>query len=96
MSLYSARKAKDLINSIIEEDNLQVGLNISRAKEVWNKVCGDSVAKYTESVNLSRGVMYVLLSSPALKNELHMGRTKLVELINEQYGSKVVKTIIFK
>ena len=52
--------------------------------------------RYTVSRYVKNGVLYLHLSSAALRNELMMSRTALIKRLNEAVGSEVIHDIVIR
>lgn len=78
---------------MLREDGLETPLNEYRAKQAWFDIMGNVVARYTTSVELRGGIMLVSLSNAALRQELMMNRTAIVQRINNYVGAQVVQQI---
>ena len=61
----------------------------------WERIMGKAVALKTQEVYVSKGKLFVRLSSAPLKHELVMAKTRVLELINEAAGSQVVSEVVF-
>ena len=63
------------------------------------KVCevlGPTIASYTRELYIKNQVLYVHLTSAALRQELMMGRDLLVRNLNRHVGAQVITNIIFR
>lgn len=96
MEKKDAQLLSDILDEILQQNNLDIGLNASRAKEAWREVMGEAVAQCTLSLNFNKGTLYVQLSSPVLRNELFMNRRQLVSRLNAHIGRPIVENIHFK
>lgn len=85
-----------LIRQFLREEGLESPLNEYRAVSSWNKLMGDVVARYTASVNLRNGTLFVSLRNPALRQNLLMQRTDIMQKINDHVGAQVVQNIVFR
>ncbi|WP_172919216.1 DUF721 domain-containing protein [Capnocytophaga canis] len=85
-----------VIKQIIQQNKLEYGLHKVEVQEIWARIMGISIAKYTKSVELKGDVLYVELSSPALSEELTYGKETIIRSINEEIGKKVVKKLVFR
>ncbi|CEN51576.1 DUF721 domain-containing protein [Capnocytophaga canis] len=85
-----------VIKQIIQQNKLEYGLHKVEVQEIWARIMGISIAKYTKSVELKGDVLYVELSSPALSEELTYGKETIVRSINEEIGKEVVKKLVFR
>ncbi|MGM9803728.1 MAG: DUF721 domain-containing protein [Muribaculaceae bacterium] len=96
MKRSEAKPIGEIIKNFIQAENLTQEMNEQRASYVWPDVVGFGVNSYTISRSVSNGVMTVHLSSAALRNDLMMNRSVLIERINEAVGAPVIKEIVFK
>lgn len=85
-----------VIKQIIQQNKLEYGLHKVEVQEIWARIMGISIAKYTKSVELKGDVLYIELSSPALSEELTYGKETIIRSINEEIGKEVVKKIVFR
>ena len=72
---------EQLVQDFIREMKLSSGMNTQRAAEAWNSVSGAS--RYTLSVSLDKGVLYVVMNSSLARNQLYFQRDVLLKKINE-------------
>ena len=86
----------DVLKGFIEANRLQKGLDKVSIKDAWHKVMGKAISKYTTAITLDRQVLYVQLSSSVLREELSYGKTKIIEMINEEMGKQIINKIILR
>ncbi|MFK8280933.1 DUF721 domain-containing protein [Capnocytophaga cynodegmi] len=82
-----------VIKQLIKQNRLEYGLHKVEVQEIWERLMGNVIIKYTTSVKLKGDVLYIQLSSPALCQELGYGKEKIIALINEELGEEVVKKL---
>jgi len=85
-----------IITDALRQERLDVQLDEHRASALWPQIMGDGINRYTISRSVRGGVMTVHLSSAALKGELMMNRSRIVQRINQALGREVITDIIFK
>jgi predicted nucleic acid-binding Zn ribbon protein len=83
----------DALKSFIKKNRLQEGLDHVRAKEAWEKVMGPGISNYTRKVSLSGDTLHVYLDSSVLREELSMGTTQILSMLNEELGSELIRHI---
>ena len=66
-----------------------------RLVEAWPQIAGPLVERYTLNTYIYNQVLFVRLSSPALRAELSMRRQELVTQLNQHVGSQVITDIRF-
>lgn len=89
------RPIKEVIDEMIELLGMSDKLIDARLKAEWENIAGKMIAKYTKSVRLSKGVLYVQLSSAAVKNEMLYLKEPLKVKINQHFGKNLVEKVVF-
>lgn len=69
-------------------------LNETSVVNAWEKVMGQVIAKYTLSVKMQNGVLYVKVQSAALKQELTYRRSEIAEKLNTECGGEIVREVV--
>ena len=85
---------KDLMKTVIKENNLTKGMQKMDVREAWEKLMGNGVMSYTESVQLQNTTLVVKLKSSVLREELSYGKEKIIAMINEELGDELVKKLM--
>lgn len=86
----------DILEDFFAQRRLRGAINEGRAVELWAEVVGSYVAQFTEDVYIRGGVLYVTLSSAAMRSEVHIRRRYYVTLINERMGVRAVRNIMVR
>ncbi len=81
----------DAIIQYLRENGLEQSVLDVQIEEVWPQVMGDVVNRLTRSVEVRDGVLYVRVSSAALKTQLFENRFELVRKLNEAVGAKAIR-----
>lgn len=81
----------DALRSFIDDHHLQGGLDQVRAAEAWTSVMGPGVDKYTRKVRLEGGILHVYLDSSVLREELSLGSTRIIEMMNQALGRELIE-----
>ena len=89
------QSVKDLILRNLREQGLETPLQQKRLVEAWPQIAGPLVERYTLNTYIYNQVLFVRLSSPALRAELSMRRQELVTQLNQHVGSQVITDIRF-
>ena len=83
----------ELMKEVLQENNLQSGMDQIAVKEAWLEVMGRGVMAYTSAVELKKQVLTVRLTSSALREELTYGKEKIIAMLNENLKKTAIKTI---
>lgn len=89
-------KLGEALQEFIKENRLQKGIDKVDARSAWEKLMGNGVNNYTTSVELKNEVLYVSLSSSVLRQELSMGKSKIIAMLNEELGKDLIKKMILR
>jgi len=54
------------------------------------------VNTYTTRVELKDDILYVSLSSSVLREELSLGKTKIIKILNEALGKELIKKLVLR
>ncbi|PHR72242.1 MAG: RNA-binding protein [Lutibacter sp.] len=87
-------KIEDLMKVMIKQNNLTKGMRQMDIREAWEKLMGNGVMSYTESVQLQNKTLVVKLKSSVLREELSYGKDKIITMINQEMGEELVSKIL--
>jgi hypothetical protein len=86
----------DILKEFVETNKLQSGLDKVDVKDAWAKMMGNGVNNYTTDVSLDRDTLYIGLSSSVLREELSYGKQKIIDMLNEAIGKKIINTLVLR
>lgn len=79
-----------VLAEFLRENGMEKPIMERRVVEQWPQLMGDTVARLTRSVEVTDGVLYVRLSSAALRQQLFEMRFDLIKKLNEAVGCEGV------
>lgn len=86
----------DALSEFIKENKLQKGIDKVDTRDAWAKLMGNGVNNYTTQVELKNDTLFVSLSSSVLRQELSMGKSKIIAMLNEELGKDLVKKLVLR
>lgn len=86
----------DLMKIFIKENKLEKGLDELRIKDIWIQTLGSHMTNYTKDIKLIKQTLYVELTSSVLRQELLLGKEKIIKSINEQVGKELIKDLVMR
>ncbi|MCW2119901.1 DUF721 domain-containing protein [Flavobacterium sp. 7A] len=86
----------DVLKQIIQGNKLQPGMDQINVKEAWESLMGNGVNSYTQNVALKNSTLYVELTSSVLREELSLGKSKIIKMINEELGREVITNVVLR
>lgn len=64
--------------------------------DAWEEMMGKTISKRTKNIYFKNSVLFIELESSTLRNEMHLAKSKIIEMINEKAGRELVKDVILK
>jgi len=94
MKKYGDEHIKKVISNYLSgSKRLSDKYVLDKIKIFWRKEMGDLVNSYTKELRYSKGVLHIYLNSAPLKNELMIGKDKMLVLLNDHLEAEVIKKI---
>ncbi|HMJ46470.1 MAG TPA: DUF721 domain-containing protein [Ferruginibacter sp.] len=87
---------QDAMKQFLKSSRLKTGIQAIQIEEVWEKIMGKTIAKYTEKIQIIGHTLYITSSVAPLKNELIYQKEKIIERVNEALGEKIIKDVIVR
>ncbi len=85
-----------IIGDVIKDLNIGSRLNISNIFNCWEEIVGSEIYKKAKPEKITRGILYISVTTSTWANELSLMSNQLIEKINSFIGEEVVKSIRFK
>ncbi len=85
---------KEALNEMLKTYRLDTKLGETKVINAWEKVMGAVIAKYTKEVRVRDGVLYITLTSAAVKQELSYRRTEIAQQLNAECGADIIREVV--
>jgi predicted nucleic acid-binding Zn ribbon protein len=89
-------KIGDAIKQYLNHSRLKGEIQALQVEDVWEKIMGRTVARYTENLKVIHKTLYVTTNVAPLKQELNFQKEKIKLRINEALGDKVIDNVIIQ
>lgn len=86
----------DALQQFLNKSKLKSGMQAMQIEDVWEKIMGKTVAKYTDKLQIISSTLFVTTSVAPLKNELLYQKEKIIEMVNKELGEKVIKEVVVR
>lgn len=86
----------EALNEFIKVNKLEKGMDKINAQEAWKNLMGNGVNNYTTAVDLRNDTLFVSLSSSVLREELSLGRSRIIAMLNEELGKELIKKLVLR
>lgn len=64
--------------------------------DVWEQIMGATIAKYTESIQISNKTLFISTSVAPLRTELAYQKDKIIQRVNEALGEVVINEVVIR
>jgi len=96
MKKTNTSRVGGVILQYLRETGLETPLNEHRLIQAWGTVLGPAVSRYTKELRIYNQVLFVTITSAALRNELMMRRAELTARLNAEVGAQVITQIVLR
>ncbi len=86
----------DALKGFINKSKLKNGLRSAQIEEVWEKIMGKTICKYTQKVEIINHTLFITTFVGPLKNELQYQKPQIIERINEAFGETVITEVVIR
>lgn len=86
----------DALKNFLQKSRLNGYMQALQIEDVWEKIMGKTIAKYTEKIQIHGQVLYITTSVAPLKQELVYQKEKIIERVNDVLGANTVKEVVIK
>lgn len=93
MARSSPKHLGSVLQSVIDDLDIQDKIDEARAIETWAYLVGPSVNRVTSSVWMDDGVLHVKMQSSAWRSEIYTNREMWRQRVNEELGREVITGI---
>ncbi len=86
----------EALQQFLNKSKLKSGMQAMQIEDVWEKIMGKTVAKYTDKLQIVGGTLFVTTTVAPLKNELLYQKEKIIEMVNKELGEKTIKEVVVR
>lgn len=87
---------KEVISEVLQQNHMKHKLAEVDVINKWEEIVGTLIARQTEKIYISKGKLFLHITSPALRNELNYSRSKIVQVVNEFAKEELIKDIVVR
>ncbi|TAF64976.1 MAG: DUF721 domain-containing protein [Cytophagales bacterium] len=90
----NATSIKEAIYALLDSYRLRHKFNETIILNAWDDILGKEAAQKTKKLYIQQQVLYAEVASAALRHDLLMMKSRLIELLNEQADAEVITDIV--
>ncbi|TAH41585.1 MAG: DUF721 domain-containing protein [Bacteroidetes bacterium] len=96
MKRNNDRPIKAALEELLSSYHLNEKMGQVKLVNSWEEIMGKAVAHRTTELIIRDKKLFVSLSSASLRQELFQARDKILLLLNEAAGAKVIDEVVFR
>lgn len=96
MSRHNEHSIKEAIEKLLKVYKLDDRLAERRMIGSWEEVMGKMIANHTKDLYVRNKQLFVTLDSAALRNELSMAKTKIIQMMNKAAGKEIINDVVLR
>jgi hypothetical protein len=93
MGEYSLSQA---LKQFLDRSRLKGQVQALQIEDVWEEIMGKTISKYTEKLELVNQTLFITTSVAPLKQELQFQKEKIIQRVNETFGSRVISEVVIR
>ena len=86
----------EALQQFLNKSKLKTGMQAMQIEDVWEKIMGKTVAKYTDKLQIVGSTLFITTTVAPLKNELLYQKEKIIEMVNKELGQKTIKEVVVR
>lgn len=86
----------DALKYFIDHSRFKGSIQALQIEDVWEKLMGKTIARYTDKIGIYGQVLYITTSVAPLKQELLYQKENIITRVNEALGEKAIKDVVIK
>ena len=87
---------QEAMQQFLKNSKFKTYVQALQIEEVWEKMMGKTVAKYTDKIEIAGSTLFIHTSVAPLKNELLYQKETIIARVNEAMGEKLIKEVVVK
>lgn len=97
MSRRSSNEEKidEVFHKLIKSYGLARNYEEYQITKAYNKLMGKPIQKYTKDLYYKNNRLHVTLTSAVIREELTMGKTTFIKMINDELGDQIILDAVF-
>jgi predicted nucleic acid-binding Zn ribbon protein len=84
----------EALKKFLEKSRIKNSIQSMQIEDHWLKLMGETIAKYTDRIEIKNGTLFIYTEVAPLKNELVFQKELIVKRINESLGDDIVKDVV--
>lgn len=84
----------DALKQFLDKSRIKNSIQAMQIEDHWEKIMGNTIAKYTDKLEIRNGTLFIYTKVAPLKNELVYQRDLIIQRINESLGQSIIREVV--
>lgn len=84
----------EAMKQFLKQSRLKGYVQALQIEDVWEKLMGKTISKYTEKIQIHGSTLYITTSVAPLKQELLYQKDTIRQRVNEALGENIIKEVV--
>jgi len=87
---------REALGEFTKSKKIKKGYKQVIVQKFWEQNMGKMINSYTKKLYVTGDVLYVTIDSSPLKQELDLGRDKVLTMINNEFGEDYISKLVLR
>lgn len=87
---------KEALGEFTNSKKIKTGYKQVLIQKFWEQNMGKMINSYTKKLYVRGNILYVTIDSSPLKQELDLGRDKVLSLIEKEFGKDYISKLVLR
>ena len=84
----------EALKQFLEKSRIKNSIQSMQIEDHWLKLMGETIAKYTDRIEIKNGTLFIYTEVAPLKNELVFQKELIKERVNEVMGADTITEVV--
>ena len=84
----------EALKRFLDKSRIKHDIQSLQIEDHWQKIMGDTIAKFTDKIEIRNGTLFIYTTVAPLKNELVFQKDLIKQRVNESMRENVVKEVV--
>ena len=86
----------EALQAFLKKSRLKNGIMAVQIEDVWEKMMGKTIAKYTDKIQIIKGTLFISTNESTLRNTLMYQKEDIIKRVNETLGEQVIHEVVIR
>lgn len=84
------------LQQFLQRSQLREGIRSMQIEEVWASLMGQTIARYTDKIQIVQHTLFITTTVAPLKNELVYQKNTIRDRVNEALGENLIREVVIQ